>query len=160
MTPKTKSYFKTCVLEGHEVDKMGEIKSLRVMVARMHLYLGHIKQAESLLVSSGRTGKEGTKEQPSAVTSESKGKPTTQATPPSSKSSSLPHAKPPSYHNKNILCAGCGRQVMSARTADRSHMRIGMRVIVLGRRACREIILREGSTGPPQHSERGWRGSR
>ena len=51
---KTKAYFKTAILEGQDIDQLGEIKSLRVMVGRMHLYLERINTAESLLVSIGR----------------------------------------------------------------------------------------------------------
>ena len=51
---KTKAYFKTAILEGQDLDQLGEIKSLRVMVGRMHLYLERIKSAESLLLSMGR----------------------------------------------------------------------------------------------------------
>jgi hypothetical protein len=40
-------------VDGQSIDELEELKSLRMMIGRMNLYLERIKQAQSLLASIG-----------------------------------------------------------------------------------------------------------
>jgi hypothetical protein len=50
-SPKARGAFKLKIMVGDKIDTLGSCPSLRLMVARMHLYVREISEAQSLLLS-------------------------------------------------------------------------------------------------------------